>query len=246
MPDPSGKRTEEFSPEKHKKFASMVASNLLKDYGLTLDELDLASEVLWPDCGGAEYAKILHYATKGALRSNHDHLPRRIGEGGIHNAMYYHLSNADWERMSLRVGASLMVNGQTELGKRIVEMTAEGNWKPPPVEKSYWLNIFQLTMYAIMFSVMLFSFFLSGAWLLVAIGAPVVLVAGGATFYAERPKWKVGQEQREAWHYEAALDQIAKGAAPKDVFRSDGTLVGHPSSKEPVYAFEVSADPRSA
>ena len=241
----SNKGKEQFTPEQHKLFSTLVAKNLFTDYKLSPEESQMASEVLWPASGGAEYAKILHYARKGLTKFHWDPgVPLELSLV-IHDAMYYHLSNAEWERLALRVGASLMVNGQAALGKRIVEMTAEANWKPPPVEKGFWMFYFQLAMYAVMFSVMIFAAFVSGVWLLVAIGACIVFVAGVASYQVEHPKWKVRREQREAWHYEAALDQIARGAQPKDVFRFDGTLVSQTTEKVMAFSFEPLPDSES-
>lgn len=244
-PKPGEAEVAGLSPEQMGQFAGLVAENLFKDYRLSLEEMATASEVLWPASGGAEYAKILHYAKK-AVRSERFASSDWLWGTRVHDAMYYHLSNAEWERMALRTGASLMVNGQTELGRRIVEMTAEGNWRPPPVEKGTFPLYFQLSMYAVMFSVMIFGTFLTGLWWLVIIGAPIALVAGVAAYLIEKPKWKVHREQREAHHYEAALDRIDRGAKPKDVFGFDGSILGRPTEKVPTYPFEVSADPAPA
>lgn len=240
---------EKVTPKKHgdpqlstsqaRAFAGMIAENLFQDYHLSEMELSQAADVLWPAVGGAVFQRIVRAAMKGRGVDAYGYgVSQRV-----HDAMWYHMASADWERLALRTGASLMFNGQMDTGKKIVEMTAEGNWKPPPAAKGTAMFYVQMSLYAVMFSVTIFGSWATGLWLLLAFVAPIVIIAGIGTYLNERPRWKAGRELREARHYEAALDRINRGAKPTDVFAFDGGLVGHPEGEAASYPFEVSSTP---
>jgi hypothetical protein len=211
------------SPETREADGEFVAKRIFSDYPLSPTEVQRAAQLLWPVSGGAEYRKVLSAAMKKP-KASWDSIAQDRREFCLSGAMTFHLSNADMERMALRTGACLMLAGETDLGRKIVEETAEADWKPPSQGFELWGRVLQLCVYAGLFAMIGFSSILSGYLVLIPIAAVSVAVGGIAAFLIERPKWKVEREEGEAKGYLDALRRLGSGARIAEVFAPDGTL----------------------
>lgn len=219
-------------------FAGLVAENLFEEYDLTPEEFVVVADTLMAASGGAELRRLWHFSTVDLPSGRYD----LIDVEKLQDVLYYHLSAADWERLALRTGGALIHGGGIALGRKLLEMTAEGDWRPPSINSEDGFLYVEIALGAMMFSLLIFGVWAPGALFWVAIAAPIVLTAGIAVWLVGRPKWKVKVEQREARHYVNALDRIDRGAKPSEVFEFDGSLVGHPREERGIYPFEVGSN----
>src|ERR1700688_3724595 len=112
--------------------AQTVADRVFQDFGLSIDEVNVAAETLAGVSGGVEFQRILDAAARKSGAS-WETVPRDRRDYSLNRAMLYHGSPADLERMALRTGGGLFLTGTPELGRKILEAAPDSGFGTEPM-----------------------------------------------------------------------------------------------------------------
>lgn len=205
--------------------ALVSARIIFQDFGLTESELQRAALGLAMIGGGSELERIVARAKKkpGTPWDSVDPGRREVL---LTSALNYGCSAADRERMALRTGAGLILLGENELGRKILQLSPEASFGVVSRGFATWVRMGQLFVYAFMIALIAAQSALTGLYLFLIAGVSVVLVVVVVVWFLERNRWKLEREEREARHYLEALLRIDRGTPPQGVFAPDGSLLG--------------------
>jgi hypothetical protein len=208
--------------------ALVVARGIFQEFGLTEVELQKAATSLAVIGGGLEYAALLTRAKKKP-EAPWDTVDAERREFCLTSAMNFHCSAADRERMALRTGAGLLLTGEAELGRKILQAAPDASFGVEAGGVATWVRIGQLSIYTFVIALLAVQSALTGLYVFLVAGIAVVGVAALFIWLVERNRWKLEREEHEARHYLDALLRMDRGAPAKEVFAPDGTLRGPPS-----------------
>jgi hypothetical protein len=203
--------------------ALAVAGQVFDDFSLNGPELQRVAEVLWMMSGGPEYQRIVDRARKKSS-APWDSLTTYQRTEKIKSAMAFHCSSADMERMALRTGAGLLLLGETDLGRKIVENAPASQFGVKPQGIGIWLRIGQLCLYIFMLSLIAIQSAVTGVYVFLIPGLAVFAVGLFMVWLLEHNKWKLEHEQREAKSYLLALSRVGQGVPLNQLFEPDGSL----------------------
>lgn len=201
----------------------IVAKQVFQDFGLSDPELARVANSLWMMSGGPELRRIMDRARKKSTAS-WDSVDDYHRAEILRSVMAFHCSSADMERMALRTGAGLMLLGEPELGRKIVENATVSQFGVHPAGAGVWLRMGQICVYVFMIVILGIQSAVTGLYLFLIPGIAVFVSALLIVWLLERNKWKHDHEQREAKSYVLALSKLSQGVPLDQLFAPDGSL----------------------